>query len=270
MTATLTQFTDPFCTWSWGAEPLLRRVEETYGDQVELRFVMGGLIEDFETFYDEANDIAEPADVAPHWEEAAAKHGMPVDADVWLTDPPQSSYPANVAYEAATFQGIEPANRYLRRLRAAFAAERGNIEREDVLVELAGEVGLDVDRFRAALDSDRARAAFERDRALTRERGATVFPSFLVEGPEGERLLRGSQPFDELAGALEAVAPGLERQEPRPLAEFVRSRGRVAAQEVAEVYGLDRGAAREALRGLEDEGHVRAERRGSGHFWTAH
>jgi putative protein-disulfide isomerase len=269
MSATLTQFTDPFCTWCWGAEPLLRRVEESYGDQVEVEFVMGGLVDDFESFVDRANGITEPADVAPHWEEAAQRHGMPVDTSVWYTNPPRSSYPACTAYEAAEFQGTELAHRYLRRLREALAVEGRNIGDREVLADLAEEVGLDVERFRAALSGGRARAAFEEDRTHMREAGATTFPTFRVAGDGDELLLRGSQPFAAVADAVETVAPDIERREPRSLAAFVEHYGPVATREVAEVYQVDDDEARQRLSELVADGRIEKTDRGAGFFWTA-
>ncbi|WP_436934004.1 DsbA family oxidoreductase [Halovenus marina] len=269
MQVTLTEFTDPFCTWCWGVEPVLRRIEETYGDQVAVEFVMGGLVADFESFRDPANDVTEPADVAPHWEEASRRHGMPVDSAVWTTDPPRSSYPACIAYEAAEFQGRDVAHRYLRRLREAFATERRNIGKREVLVSLADEVGLDTERFRAALHGDRARAAFEEDRTYTREQGVTTFPTFRVEADDQHRQVAGSQSFARLADALETVAPELTRQSPRPLPEFVGTYGPVATREVAEVYDLDDDDARQRLRSLADSGAVRESERGTGSLWLA-
>lgn len=266
MTATLTAFTDPFCTWSWGSEPALRWIEETY-DAVAVRFVTGGLVEDFETFRDGTNDIDEPADIAPHWETAAERHGMPVDSTVWLDDPPRSSYPASRAYHAATFQGIDVAHRYLRRMREAFAAEGRNIGDETVLEALAEDVGLDVERFSADVGGDRAREAFRADREEARARGATAFPSFEVEGRAGRRLLRGWTRVGDLAEALETVAPDLERSETRPLPAFVAARDRVATREVAAVYDLERETAFDRLRALETEGIVRSRERGTGRFW---
>ncbi|QLG60725.1 DsbA family protein [Halorarum salinum] len=267
--ATLTEFTDPFCTWCWGAEPVLRRVEETYGAQVGVEFVMGGLVADFESFSDAANGVTDPADVAPHWEAASARHGMPVDSAVWTTDPPRSSYPACIAYEAAEFQGTEAARRYLRRLREALATERRDVGDREVLVELAAEAGLDVERFRAALHGDGARAAFEEDRKHARERGVTSFPTFRVTAGDDERWLAGSQPFDALAGALEAVEPDLDRRSPRPLPEFVEHHGPVATREVAEVYGLDDDEAGRRLNELAAAGTVSESERGTGSLWLA-
>lgn len=266
-TVTLTQVTDPACTWCWGTEPILRRLEETYRGQMDVEFVMGGLVEDFETFRDPANDVTAPADVAPHWEDAAARHGMPVDAGVWRVDPPQSTHPASEAYQAAKAQDPAAARRYLRRLREAVATERRNIARRDVLVRLADEVGLDVDAFVASMEDGSAREAFREDRAFARRHGATRFPSFRVSANGESRWYRGFQQFDALAAAIEAVAPAVTRRDPRPLGAFLRRRGRVATIEVAETYGMASEEAVEALRSLADDGVLEVERRGTGYLW---
>ena len=36
-------FADPFCWWSWGLEPILHRLKEVYGDQIEVTYRMGGM-----------------------------------------------------------------------------------------------------------------------------------------------------------------------------------------------------------------------------------
>lgn len=265
--ATLTVFTDPFCTWSWGSEPILRRIEETYRGQVDIEFVTGGLVEDFETFHDGANGISEPADVAPHWREAADRHGMPVDAGIWHEDPPRSSYPPSIAYHAAKLVDEQLASEYLRRMREAFTAERRRIDDPDVLVELAREVGLDAGRFQAELDGDSARHAFHEDLKETRQRKAGVFPSFRVHHGDRSTLLRGFQPFGALAGALEEIAPAIDRSKPRPLSELFEHHGRVATREAEEVYALDRAEALERLAELEDSGRIRSVEAGTGRFW---
>ena len=53
----LLAFTDPVCTWCWGSEPVLRKLRRWYGDQLHIRYLMGGLVEDIRTFYDRANAI---------------------------------------------------------------------------------------------------------------------------------------------------------------------------------------------------------------------
>jgi predicted DsbA family dithiol-disulfide isomerase len=266
---TVTQFTDPMCTWCWGSEPVLRHLRTAYGDRLRFRFVMGGLIEDFETFYDARNDISEPSEVGPHWREASEQHGMPVNTRIFETDPARSTYPASEAFVAARQQDRDRAHRFLRRLREAYATEVRNVNRREEQVALAEAVGLDADAFEAALDDGTAQAGFEADLDRTREAGVRAFPTYHVTGPAGERRLDGYQSFADLTAALDAVATSLERTSPPPVASFVAEYGPVATREVTEVYDLASGKARQTLQSLVDEGRLRRERRGTGFFWHA-
>jgi len=266
---TLTQFTDPMCTWCWGSEPVLRRLRTVYGDQLRLEFVMGGLVEDFDAFYDAGNDIAEPSDVGPHWLEASEQHGMPVETAIFETNPARSTYPASIAFAAARLQDRERAHRYLRLLREAYATQARNVNERAEQVALAEQVGLDVAAFTGALDDGTARAAFEDDLARTRNAGVRAFPTYRIEGAEETFQLAGFQSFDALADRLEAAADGLEQSSPPTMQAFVADHGPVATQEVATVYDLARGKARQALQSLTDEDALRREQRGNGYFWSA-
>lgn len=263
----VTEFTDPYCTWCWGAEPIRRRLEEVYRDQLGVEYVMGGLAEDVEQFNDPASDGGADEEVSTHWKAASQQHGMPVDASVWREDPPESTYPACVAYEAATFQDGELAAAFLRRMREAGGAEGANLERTGVLARLAEEVGLDVGRFRAALDGEEAWEAFREDQRTARQYGATSFPTFLVELDGGRELLRGYRPFQTFEKLFTEADVDLKQHEPRPITELVERYGRVATQEVSEIYGLAPEQARAELDGLAEAGRVTAVEAGTGYFW---
>lgn len=266
-TATLTQFTDPMCTWCWGSEPIIRHLQTVYGDQLRLRFVMGGLIEDFDKFYDAANDISEPDEVGPHWLEASEHHGMPVDTTIFEQDPARSTYPASIAYVVARQQDRTRSHRYLRRLREAYATQVRNVNHREEQVRIAEAVGLDVKAVTTALEDGSAREAFEEDLEETRDAGVRAFPTYQIEGPHGERQVGGFQSFEQLNAELTAVAPSLEASSLPPIREFISEYGSVATQEVAEVYDLSPGKARQALESLVDEGYIHRERRGNGYFW---
>lgn len=265
---TITQFTDPMCTWCWGSEPIIRHVQVTFGDQFRLRYVMGGLIEDWDDFYDAANDIATPEDVIPHWEEASQAHGMPMDTTVLEENPPQSTHPANIAFEAARLADSEYAHRYLRRLREDYATKGVNVCERDMQVAIADEVGIDTEAFTTHLDDGSAREAFETDRQRLSEAGVRSFPTYRISGPNGEEILAGFQSFENLASVLESVAPELDRQSPPPVHRFVQRYGPVGTREVAEVYDFDRGKALQVLGTLAEDGVLTAENRGGGTFWT--
>jgi putative protein-disulfide isomerase len=265
--ATITQFTDPMCTWCWGSEPVMRRLRVGFGDQLSIEYVLGGLVEDFDEFYDAANDIGEPSEVAPHWVEASSHHGMPVETEIFDTNPAQSTYPASVAFAAARQQDPELAHRYLRRLREAYTTQARNINERDVQVELADAVGLDVAAFTEAMENGSAREAFEADLSRTREAGVGAFPTYHIEGPGGHRRLAGFNSFDDLVTALVSVAPSLSLSCPPPMRQFVDEYGPLATREVAEVYELADGKAQQVLQSLAEDGVVHREPRGNGLFW---
>jgi len=179
-------FTDPVCTWCWGSEPTLRKLTSWYGDVVQISYVMGGLVEDIRTFYDRANDIGgDPvsanAQIARHWLEASDRHGMPVQVEGFrlFTADIVSTYPQNIAFKAAELTNPALAARYLRRLREAAAAEAREIGRQDVLVELASDVGLDIGTFIGHLKDGSAEAAFRNDLETTSRYNARGFPTFV-------------------------------------------------------------------------------------------
>jgi len=260
-------FTDPWCTWCWGSEPILRRIMEEYGGQVRISYVMGGLVEDIDSFYDPVNRISTVEQVAPHWLEASARHGMPVDVGIFYEDPPSSTYPANIAYHAAKLQDPAIADKFLRRMREAAATERRNLGRMEVLVELAGEMGLDRERFALDMEGE-AKERFEEDLRYSRGLGVTGFPTFLLRNRRGDKLwLHGYQGFEIFERAFERLAPGLRRKKPEGILDFVRKYGRAATREVAEVFGLSMEEAQRKLEGLEKTGRLRRIRLGNGSFW---
>ena len=92
---------------------------------------MGGLVEDSKTFNDPMNGIGGPNwldAIADHWVEASQRHGMPVAVTEFVKTPLTSTWPSNVAYEAAKLQDVTLANRYPRRLREVAATEGAGLD----------------------------------------------------------------------------------------------------------------------------------------------
>lgn len=107
-------FTDPICSSCWGIEPQLRKLKLEYGNNVEIEYRMGGLLPDWSY---NSGGISKPSDVAHHWDEVSVYYDMPIDGDVWLEDPLNSSYPPSIAFKAAQMQDNEKAILFLRELR---------------------------------------------------------------------------------------------------------------------------------------------------------
>ncbi|MHB0867457.1 MAG: DsbA family protein [Thermoleophilia bacterium] len=272
-------YTDPYCTWCWGSEPVLRKIMELYGDQVRLKPVMGGLVEDASVFQDPLNHIGGPQmamQVAKHWREASSRHGMPVDADVWLDmqDEFTSTWPANIAYKAAELLDPRLAFKYLRRLREATATERRLIHRVEVQADLAAEVGLNRERFLAVIENGDAEKAFRADIKMCRDYDVTGFPSYEVHVPGGEEIAMFGfhnfaafeQTFQRLAGDRLQAAAIITTDD--NIVAFARRYGKVAAREVAEVFALKMSESRERLDRLASEGRLQKHGAGSGWLYT--
>ncbi|HEV7214499.1 MAG TPA: DsbA family protein, partial [Chloroflexota bacterium] len=78
-------------------------------------------------------------------------------------------------------QGEMTGHDYDLRIRRAFFAQGRNIGRYEVLLELAGEADLDLDRFTRDMQGDRARVAILAERQAGRERyGVRGTPTLML------------------------------------------------------------------------------------------
>jgi protein-disulfide isomerase len=72
----------------------------------------------------------------------------------------------------------------------------------DRLIEMAADLGLDVDRFRADLEDPATEEAVQRDLQEARELGVSSTPAFLING----RPILGAQPLDAFVSVIEEAA----------------------------------------------------------------
>lgn len=215
-------YTDPLCCWSWAMEPQWRRLLRECDGQVRRRYRMGGMIANWGSFADPVNSIHRPGHVGAYWYFVRQTTDVVLDERLWVEDPPESSYPACLAFKAAERQGHAVADRFLRQLRQAAMTERRNIARREVLLALAressepgdGKPTLDLPQFVADLDAPATLEAFREDLRETRYRGIGRFPTFTMHGPGGRGvMLVGYRPYDTLHEALARVRQHLPHGE---------------------------------------------------------
>lgn len=284
MTATINnfveiiEFTDPVCTWCWGSEPVLRKLETRFGEQLKISFVMAGLVKDITSFYDRYNDIGgDPArsnaNIAKHWLEASERHGMPVQSEGFklFSQEYPSTYPQNIAYKATQIQDQVLANRYLRRIREASAAEAKLTNRTEVLVELAAEVGLDVARFLEDFSHGAAQMAFEDDLEVTARYQAHGYPTFLVRFGEKETLLRGYRKYEDFKAVMELLTNGAIHERLVPASEeaimaFIRTYVSVAPIEIKMAFDLTDSELKTTVDSLLTQQLITRREVGNGYF----
>ena len=249
---TILQFTDPICVWCWGNEPVLRAIDFLYGEKVNIQYIMGGLVEDITTLYNLRggnDDIIHQANVitSKNWRSAAEKHGMPVtsnDVELFTARYP-SSFPQNIAYEAAKRISPAHAKSFLRLMREATFVLARRTSQIDVLLDLATQAGYNAAEFIDEYTTGNAHADFMQDRMLCRRNGITGFPSYLIRYDDTEVILGGYQNLN----TFHTIIKRLSRSKIKPrrvgastanILEFVRRYRTVYPIEIEVVFSLDR------------------------------
>lgn len=276
----ITNFTDPVCVWCWGTEPVFRALETHYPDQIEFRYITGGLVDDIDHFADASNGIdggSEGANkqIMSHWLEATDRHGMPIKAEGFhlFSKEYPSTYPQNIAYKAAQIADPEKADAFLRRMREATLTEAKVTSNPDVQIELASEVGINIAAFIKAIRSGEAEKKFKADLAITYSTGVRGFPSFLVKTSEGRQVLvRGYKTlaeFQEIISYLTdsslvttKVIPSFET-----LNQLLEIHPKLAIEEVRQAFDfLNQKKADEWMEQFVEDGRIVKEAAGTSYF----
>lgn len=272
-------YTDPACSASWAAEPLLRRLLVEFGGDVQITYVMGGLAREY------SGDLSW---LVIEWLDAADQSGMPFDPRVWQEAPLRSTFPACMAVKAAAEQGADAASRYLRVLREGIMCRRRRLDSAEALVEEARGANLDPRRFRIDLESHAIVEAFgadleetrsipdaARERGLVREGGhrskgeRLALPAIRFVGEAGDEWRGGDHPYEEWRTA--AIATGASpASDPRPDVLGALERfGRMATPEVEAACDLPGPRASAELWRLATEWRIKPHRFLTGELWEA-
>ncbi len=276
----ITNFTDPLCTWCWGEEPIFRKIETHYGDQVEFRFVMGGLVEDFGSEgwpWGRPGGGGMPAGhkaIGRHWAEASEKHGMPSVGERMdiFDEEHRSSYPLNIAVKAAQIVDPVKAPIYLHRLREASAAQGLKTTRDDVLISLASEVGLDVPAFIAAYRDGPALKAFGADKNYALSLNIHGFPTCIVQYGEKSVLLNGYNTYETFVAVINELSQGKIRPHTpeatdNAILELLKKYRRLAPEEIRQAFDFpDKASLHKRLNQLALDGKIRMSVEGNGHI----
>ena len=231
-------FADPWCWWSWGLEPVLSRLKEVYGDQINVVYKMGGITDDVSEWrreYDVVDDQALKAWVA----ESTSLTGMPADNEYYLKSGVKTTWPACIAFKAAQLQGEVVAERFLRRLMEVIALDAKDVSSEESLVEVGKEVGLDPARLGRDIRSGKAKSLFEHDKAEMN----VNFLTLLYANRRTGKALAVSNVFEagQHETTVEKVAGvKLEKRVPVDILEyFERHAGAtIFPRELTEVFGI--------------------------------
>lgn len=258
-------FTDPICSSCWGIEPQLRKLKLQYGAEIEIDYRMGGLLPDWSY---NSGGISKPSDVAHHWDEVSAYYDMPIDGDVWLSDPLASSYPPSIAFKAAQIQDKQKAVAYLRVIREMVFLEKKNITKWEHLADAAKQVGLDVAQLKTDYEG-KAKTLFEEDLNLARKMGVRGFPTLFFTNKNGSsQTLYGFQPYNAFERLIMQLNPTVQKHDyGTNWEDLFLKYPTLTAREFAELSGVDRKKSESILNELVTAGKLDKLTTKNGSLW---
>ena len=170
---------DPMCSWCWGISETLSELIKHLPAEIEFKRLLGGLAPDSdEPMPDYLVDT-----VKKSWlriEETIP--GKKFNFDFWTkTDPRRSTYPACRAVIAARKQGSQYDEEMTRAIQKAYYQQARNPSDNEILIELASELGLSVEKFKHDLISEETEKEFQKELNLAQELFVESYPSFILE-----------------------------------------------------------------------------------------
>ena len=167
------------CSWCWGFEKVRQQLFEHLKGQMNIRRLVGGLAVD-------SNEVM-PKEMQIFLQETWKKiedsiPGTKFNFTFWTDcEPRRSTYPSNRAVIAARLQGEYFDELMTRRIQQAYYEEARNPSDNSTLIELAADIGLNVNSFTADLNSDQTQQLLLEEINFTRTLGVNSFPSLVVE-----------------------------------------------------------------------------------------
>lgn len=258
-------FTDPICSSCWGIEPQLRKLKLEYGASIEMEYRMGGLLPDWSY---NSGGISKPSDVAHHWDEASHYYDMPIDGDVWLEDPLDSSYPPSIAFKAAQLQDQEKAVQFMREMRELLFLKKKNIAKWENMALAAKASGLDLAQLKKDFEG-KAKMLFEEDLKRAKEYGVRGFPTLFFVNANGEKeTVYGSKPYAFYEMEVLKLHPKVIKAEYAKNWEtlFLKYHS-LTAKEFSELSGTPRAESEKVLNDLFDKGFLEKVVSKNGSMW---
>lgn len=202
MAATLYYVHDPMCSWCWAFRPSLNKLLEELGGKVDLVRLLGGLAPDSDQAMPEETRLF----VQRNWQ--AIEYQVPgtqFNYQFWQNcKPRRSTYPACRAVIAARAQGEEFDLAMTLAIQQAYYLQARNPSDNETLTELAGELGLDKNRFKQDIKSLDVDETLRQEIKQSRRLGLNSFPSLLLD--TGDKQINISPDYNNVENMLKKIS----------------------------------------------------------------
>ncbi|MDD3722921.1 MAG: ClpXP adapter SpxH family protein [Lutibacter sp.] len=262
----LVYFTDPICSSCWGIEPQLRKLKLEYGQHIDIEYRMGGLLPNWDY---NSGGISKPSDVAEHWDEVSIHYDMPIDGDLWLEDPLNSSYPPSIAFKAAQLQDEDIAVLFMREMREMMFLKKKNLAKWEHMATAAKNVGLNVAQLKTDFEG-KAKTLFEEDLQLAREYGVRGFPTiFFLDDAGNKEIVYGARPYAFYEMAILKLNADIPKSEySKNWKTLFLIYPSLTAKEFSVLSGMPRIESEDVLNELVSKGNLEKHTTKNGSIWT--
>lgn len=174
---------DPMCSWCWGFSSTLTHLIAGLPSHVEVVRLLGGLAVDTDAPMPEYMQQM----LASTWRRIEETiPGIKFNFDFWkICQPRRSTYPACRAVIAARKQGQGFDEAMTQAIQHAYYQQARNPSDESTLIEVAAELGLDVEQFSCDLRDDKTQQLLLHEIDEVQRLGVDSFPSLLLQTDAG-------------------------------------------------------------------------------------
>ena len=167
------------CSWCWAFKPIWDSVKEALLGKVEVDYLLGGLAPDS----NQLMPIETREYVKGNWKRI--QEMIPdtrFNYDFWTScEPKRSTYPACRAVICAKQQHPDFENLMIYGIQKSYYLEAQNPSNEDVLINIAKKLDLDINKFKIDLKSSQVNEILLDEIKLTRSMDMNSMPSLVLQ-----------------------------------------------------------------------------------------
>lgn len=169
---------DPMCSWCWGFTRTWSRVKENLNSDIEIIYVLGGLAPDNNEIMDERMREY----IQLNWKKIEKRiPGTKFNYNFWQEcQPRRSTYPACRAILATNNQDKNLELDMIEKIQQGYYLQAKNPSEDSVLIDFAGELGLDIKRFKVDLNSKETNKKLMHNIELAGSLSIYGFPSLII------------------------------------------------------------------------------------------
>lgn len=234
-------FTDPICVHCYLLEPVLNKFIYIYKNHLNINMIMGGLLEKWSD--SDVHEATKPKDLYYQWQEISKITNLPIDGRLWLDDYIISSFPASQVYEYIKKVDRHRANLFLRQARIQTFAFNKNISKDEVLIKLVDDLGLDGKKIVLEEIKNHGQELLDEGFYTARSFGVTGYPTIIMVNNNNDGIvLVGNKSYETYEKAFNELIDSqnrLTKNDLPKLNDYLNDSNILFFSEIQEMYSLD-------------------------------